>query len=568
MSLDAITINAVCCELGQVLKDARIDKVRMPSPDEIVLAMRGANGSFKLAISCSGSGAKVYITDEKADNPESPPMFCMLLRKHMIAARLLEIIQPEFERMIIMKFSAYDEFGEISEKSLVIEMTGRSNNVILLSNDNIILGCIRKIDMESCEERPVLPGLLYHMPPRIAKQKLADITPELAKAACAQITDWDCGAKALTSIFDVISPIVGQELIYKSGKNAETLAHELLELSNMINNCAYTPTIIKVDGENKDFTFMKMMHFGTESQCVEMPSFSDAIREFYAEKTAKARQKASTQSILKLMKTVQSRLIKKIANQNCDIINAQNREALKKTADLITANIHSIPKDASEAIVTDYFDEALPQITIKLDSDISPQKNAQKLYREYTRMKNAEENLTVQIANGERELEYVESVLQNLSEAVDDKDVAAINEELLDSGYIRSPSKNRRKKNIAIKPREFTSPSGYRILCGKNNRENDELTLKIATKMDYWFHSHLTPGSHVILFAEGNTPNDSDLEYAASLAACHSKLAGQSIAAIDYALVKHVKKPSGAKPGMVIYTNYKTINVKPAKLEQ
>lgn len=566
MSLDAITINALCGELSKTLADARIDKVRMPRHDEVVFAMRGTNGSFKLAVSCSGTGAKVYITDEKADNPESPPMFCMLLRKHMIAARLLEISQPDYERMILMRFSAYDDFGEISEKSIVIEMTGRNNNIILLSADNIILGCLKKVDEEMSPLRPVLPGLRYHMPPRAEKTSLTLATSaQIADIAAKALHDQSEASKSLTASFDILSPAVAQELVFRANGRVDVLEHELATLAQTVREQIYAPTMMSIDGAYRDFTFMEMSHFGTNSYCTKMESFSALICEFYAQKTAAERQKNAAGSLVKLMKTVEGRLVKKLVNQKNDLLDAQKREELKKTADLITANIHSIPRDAAEATVTDYFSPGLPQITIKLDDDLSPQKNAQKLYSQYTKMKNAEEAMHAQIENGERVLEYVQSVLMSLADVADEKDVLAIREELLESGYVRNREKHARKKAVAFRPHEFLSPSGMRVLCGRNNRENDELTLKTASKNDVWFHSHLAPGSHVILFTGGAEPTEQDLEYAAALAAGHSKLSEQNLAAIDYALVRHVKKPSGAKPGMVIYTNYKTLFVAPNK---
>ena len=317
------------------------------------------------------------------------------------------------------------------------------------------------------------------------------------------------------------------------------------------------------EGVYKDFTFMPMQQFGPGSENRAMESFSQMIRTFYAEKSAEEHRKTATAALTKLMGTVENRLTKKLANQGNDLLQAQKREDLKHKADLIMANIHAIPQGAARAVVTDYFSEDMGQVTLELDADLTPQQNAQRLFHEYTRMKNAEEALLVQMENGRRELEYVESVLLALQQAGDAKDVAAIREELLESGYLRSREKNRRKKKAVYRPREYTSPNGLRILCGRNNRENDELTLHMASKNDLWFHSHLAPGSHVILFTAGQQPTAEDLEFAAAVAAGHSKLSEQNLAAIDYALVRHVKKPSGAKPGMVIYTDYKTIFVRP-----
>lgn len=567
MSLDAITIHALCLELGQKLAECRVDKIHMPRREEVILALRSQEGSFRLAISCSGTAGRVYLTDEKTENPEAPPMFCMLLRKHLTAARLLEISQPDYERMLRFRFSAYDEFGEISEKSLIVELTGRRNNLILLGADDTILGCLKKVDAEMSPQRPILPGLHYRMPPGLARQPLAQLEEQGALFAVSQIEDMDQAAKALGERFDLVSPLVGRELAARAKGDRQQLARQLVELADRVRRGDYQPTMICRQGAYQDFTFMPMEQFGPEAECRQMDSFSQLIREFYAEKIGEERRKNASAALVRMMSTVEARLTKKLANQANDLQKAQKREQLKRKADLIMSNIHAIPPGAETIVVTDYFSPDLEQVTLQLDGEKTAQQNAQVLFKEYTRMKNAEAALTAQIAQGKQELEYVETVLLALLEAQDMKDVSAIREELTDGGYLRSKEKNKRKKIPSFRPREFTSPSGLRILCGRNNRENDQLTLKTAAKNDLWFHAHQAPGSHVILFLEGGQPTDQDLEYAASIAAGHSKLSGQSLAAIDYAQARHVKKPSGAKPGMVIYTDYKTLFVKPYSQE-
>ncbi len=563
MSLDAITINALCRELGRELADCRVDKIHMPRREEIMFNLRSARGGFRLAVSCSGAGGRVYLTDEKAENPEAPPMFCMLLRKHLTAARLLEISQPDYERMLRFRFSAYDEFGEISEKSLVIELTGRRNNLILLGADDAILGCLKKVDAEMSPQRPILPGLKYRMPPGQARQRLVQLEEEGALFAVNQIADMAQAAKELGERFDLVSPIVGRELAARAKGDQNALARQLLLLAERTRQGDYQPTMICQDGAYRDFTFMPMEQFGPTAECRQMDSFSQLIQEFYAEKTGEERRKNASAALVRMMSTAEARLTKKLANQAADLLKAQKREELKRKADLIMANIHAIPPGAESAVVTDYFSPEMEQTVLQLDKEKTAQQNAQALFKEYARMKNAEAALTEQIAQGKQELEYVETVLLSLLEAQDMKDVTAIREELLEGGYLRSREKGKRKKAPVFRPREYVSPSGMRILCGRNNRENDWLTLKTAAKNDVWFHAHQAPGSHVILFTGGGKPEAGDLEYAASIAAGHSKMAGQSLAAIDYALVRHVKKPSGAKPGMVIYTDYKTLFVKP-----
>lgn len=563
MSLDAITINGLCRELARQLADCRVDKIHMPRREETVLHLRSQQGSFRLTISCSGAGGRVYLTDEKTENPEAPPMFCMLLRKHLTAARLLEISQPEYERMLRFRFSAYDEFGEISEKSLIVELTGRRNNLILLGADDAILGCLKKVDAEMSPQRPILPGLKYRMPPGRDRQPLAQLEEESALFAANQIADMEQAAKELGDRFDLVSPIVGRELAARAKGDRAALARQLLLLAERVRQGDYQPTMICQDGAYRDFTFMPMEQFGPAAECRRMDSFSQLIREFYAEKTGEERKKTASAALVRLMSAAEARLTKKLANQANDLQKARKREDLKRKADLIMANIHAIPPGAESVAVTDYFSPGLEQVVLELDGEKTAQQNAQALFKEYTRMKNAEAALTDQIAQGKQELEYVETVLLSLLEAQTMQDVSAIREELLEGGYLRNREKGRRKKAPAFRPREYVSPGGMRILCGRNNRENDWLTLKTAAKNDLWFHAHQAPGSHVILFTEGRQPGAEDLEYAASIAAGHSKMAGQSLAAIDYALARHVKKPSGAKPGMVIYTDYKTLFVQP-----
>lgn len=564
MSMDAITIDGLCRQLQQELSDSRVDKIFMPRREEVILSLRSRRGAWKLVISCSGAGGRVYLTGEKTENPDAPPMFCMLLRKHLTAARLLEVSQPEHERMLLFRFSAYDDFGEMSEKSLVVELTGRRNNLILLSGDGTILGCLKKVDSEMSPQRPILPGLRYQMPPRPVRRSLLALTEEEARALAKKALSQEEGAKALTGELDLVSPLIARELWHRGGGREEALAAEIMDLSRRVQEGDYQPTLLRRGEEYVDFSFMPMSHLGEDTQNLPQEGFSQMIEKFYGERASEERRKSVSSALEKLMANQESRLVRKLANQQNDLLRAEKREDLKRRADLIMANIHMIPQGAEKVTVIDYFSPDLPQVELELSGDKTPQQNAQALFKEYTRMKNAQQALEEQIVQGEQELEYVQSVQLALQQARDIKEVNAIREELLESGYLRSKEKHpKKKKPAAFQPREYVSPSGLRILCGRNNRENDQLTLRTAGKNDLWFHSQKAPGSHVILFTQGQTPTGEDLEYAARIAAGHSKLAKQSLAPIDYALARHVKKPAGAKPGMVIYTDYKTLFVRP-----
>lgn len=553
MALDSFVIGGLAKELHQRLENARVDKVTMPRRDRIILHLRTLKeGNVRLLL-CAGNGARVHLTQEKFDNPETPPMLCMLLRKQMAGGRILSITQPEHERMLDIRFSAVDELGVIAEKRLICEMMGRMTNLILVGPQGHIVACMHPVDHES-SPRAVQPGLLYRLPPRQDKPSLWDAAPETIREICEDAAG-DAGR--LCDHLAGLSPMMAREMVYRGGDAVGTCA-QLLQLRET----EPQPWYVRKENGKTDFASMEMTHM--EGTWEKYGDFCSLLDDFYREQTRTQDLKNLSGAMERTMTTVKKRLERKLAGQKQELQTAEEREKLKRTADLITANLYAIKSGDKTVILTDYFDPELPQVKVELDPMLSPQENAQKLFGKYTRLKRAEEALTRQIQLGQQELEYVENVLYTLSAAGDASQIKEIREELIQAGYVKPTEKGKRKpKPLTYAPRMFTVEGGFTVLCGRNNRENDELTHRRAGKNDIWFHARNVPGSHAVLFTEGREPSDEALRQAASIAAYFSSVANQPRVPVDYTLVRRVKKPQGAAPGMVNYFEFKTALVAP-----
>ena len=545
-------------ELNKRLFDARIDKIYMPSKDKIVMTVKNGRESLKVLLEAGNIG-RVHITEQKFENPDVPPMFCMLLRKHLTSGRITAVKQPGFERMMDISVLSADEMGDITEKHIYIEMMGRRNNIIFAGSDGRIMGCIKKIDLEMSPDRPVLPGLLYELPPKQDKMDFMESTAEQIRDVLPE----DLSPKMITDRVAGISPAVAKEICFLKEKYNRDPVEQIEELKDRVKNGDFTPYLIKKSDGSMDYSAMYFEHL-EGAEFVKADSFSALLDGFYAEKTAAEQRKNASAELLRMIYTARDRQIRKLFNQENELLTACKREDIKKKADLIMSNIHLLEKGMKEAVICDYFTEGTPWITIELDEQKSPQQNAQRLYDNYGRLKNAETMLKEQIENGRKELDYIESVCAALEKAENSRDIDAIKEELIESGYIKKRDKNNKKpRKNTINPRKFRSENGFVILCGRNNIENDALTMRQADKRDIWFHSKNIPGSHVILETEGREPSDRDIEQAAAVAAYYSKNPEGTLCAIDYTAVKYVKKIAGGKPGAVTYSNFKTAYVLP-----
>lgn len=563
MPLDALCLTAVAEELRPVLEGAKIDKVYQPTRDEVVLFLRGQGENVRLLLSANPGHPRAHLTTLTRENPDKPPMFCMLLRKHLLGGRILELNQPPLERILDFRLETIDELGDRVERRLVLEAMGRSANLILLDGEGRIIDCIRRIDGDlSKGQRQVLPGLFYRQPP--APDKLNPFTlseDELLAALDNPIRKEP--EKLLMDTFTGLSPLIARELAFRAG-GEEGLYSALLKLRKDVKENNFTPYLLVRDGKPADFSFLPILQYGPETESIRQESFSVMLDGFYERREAAERVKQRGQDLVKTVTNARDRTARKLANQEKELAATLDREQLREQGDIITSNLHAMEKGMTVLKAMNFYDPECREIEIKLDPLLTPQQNAAKYYKEYNKAKTAEKMLTLQIEKGEKELEYLNSVLENLELAEGERDLGEIRQELTDTGYLRrAKTAAKREKRVAGKPMEFRSSAGLRITVGKNNSQNDQLTTKMAYKSDIWLHTQKIHGSHVILWLEGGEADAQSLTEAAVLAATFSQARESTRVPVDYTPVKYVKKPAGARPGMVIYTTYQTAVVDP-----
>lgn len=575
MALDGAFLYAVKQELD-VLIGGRIDKIYQPSREEIIVSIRTRQGGFKLLISASASSARIHITQMSVDNPMTPPMFCMLLRKHLGGGKLSGIRQDGLERIIYLDFECINELGDIVTVTLACEIMGKYSNLIVINNEGKIIDSIKRVDGDMSRERIVLPGMPYEFPPRDDRISFVDSDEETIRSTVSNLKNAEL-SKALISAFEGISPVLAREWAYYTGKGKELNGAEMSndEIDRLVfailmskkaligNDCCFT-SVTNKEGLLKDFSFIRLNQYGNLMITKEHTSACELLDYFYAQRDRAARLKQRANDLFRLLMNTTERITKRIANQKNELKDCEKKEDMKLKGDLLSANIYRLQKGDKKAVLENFYDESCPQIEIKLDSRLTPSQNAQKYYSEYRKSLTAEKKLAEQIALGEEELKYIDSVFDSLTRANTENEVNELRLELAEQGYIRAV-RLKGKPPKSNPPAEYLSSDGYTILLGRNNKQNDKLTLKTAAKTDIWLHTHNIPGSHAIIVTNGETPPDSTIEEAAIIAAVNSKAKDSSQVPVDYCLVKFVKKPVGAKPGMVIFTNNKTLYVTPDK---
>lgn len=575
MALDGAFLYAVKQELD-VLIGGRIDKIYQPSREEIIVSIRTRQGGFKLLISASASSARIHITQMSVDNPMTPPMFCMLLRKHLGGGKLSGIRQDGLERIIYLDFECINELGDIVTVTLACEIMGKYSNLIVINNEGKIIDSIKRVDGDMSRERIVLPGMPYEFPPRDDRISFVDSDEETIRSTVSNLKNAEL-SKALISAFEGISPVLAREWAYYTGKGKELNGAEMSsdEIDRLVfvimmskkaligNDCRFT-TVTNKEGLLKDFSFIRLNQYGNLMITKEHSSACELLDYFYAQRDRTARLKQRANDLFRLLMNTTERITKRIANQKNELKDCEKKEDMKLKGDLLSANIYRLQKGDKKAVLENFYDESCPQIEIKLDSRLTPSQNAQKYYSEYRKSLTAEKKLAEQIALGEEELKYIDSVFDSLTRANTENEVNELRLELAEQGYIRAV-RLKGKPPKSNPPSEYLSSDGYTILLGRNNKQNDKLTMKTAAKTDIWLHTHNIPGSHAIIVTNGETPPDSTIEEAAIIAAVNSKAKDSSQVPVDYCLVKFVKKPVGAKPGMVIFTNNKTLYVTPDK---
>ncbi len=558
MPLDAVTLRGLTRELQTSAVGAKIDRVQQPEKDMLLLTLRTREGNRRLLISASVSGARAHFTAQSFENPAEPPMFCMLLRKHLIGARIRSIEQPEMERMLLFRLAARDEMGDESEKTLAVELIGRSANIVLVGPDGRIIDCLRRMEYGG-EGRGMLPGMIYRLPPRQEKTPFFGCTEE-ELLACLKA--FDRGAepdRELLARFSGLSPLICRELAYRSRGDLERLGQNALALRETVAAGELVPTLVSLDGAARDYSFMAINQYGPAAQTERFDDFSALLDAFYARRDREESRRRRSRELLHSVRGAYERLERKLAAQRKELADTAGREEIRRRAELITANIYRMKKGQSELVCEDYFQEGCPEIRIGLDPLRTPQQNAAALYKDFSRKKAAEEHLTVLIAEGEKQREYLATVLDEIDRAETERDLADIRRELAETGYMKKQRGAKADRSRPQAPLRFLSSDGFEILVGRSNIQNDELTFRTARRTDIWLHTQRIHGSHVILRTDGTEPPRRTLEEAASLAAYHSQGREAGKIPVDYTQVRYVRKPSGALPGAVIYTEFATI---------
>ena len=567
MPLDAICLQGVVGELAPRLTGSRIEKIQQPARDQVILLLRG---SRRLLLNAGAGQPRLHLTEQLRDNPSQPPMFCMLLRKHLSGGVIESIRQEPLERVVTLTVLAADELGERSRFTLVWEGMPRRANLILCDRDGRIIDCLRRIDLEMNQERQVLPGLFYRLPPRQEKRSPLTVTEEEFRALLSRAAPDTPLDGWLLDTFTALPPLVARELTYRACGSTDAPASQggglwsvFFRWQSAVNENSFTPTLIKRGTTLSDFTYGPVTQYGAYAETQPYDSFSRLLDDFYEKREQAERVKQKGQDLVKTASNGAARLRRKIAAQEQELVESKNRDKWRVYGELITANLYRMERGMSRLTAQNYYDPDCADVDIPLDVRLSPQENAAKYFKKYTKAKTAEKYITAQLEKARVELTYLESVLQELTLAESEQDFNDIRAELTDGGYLRA--KGRKQPQRPSKPREFRSTAGLRILVGRNNRQNDRLTAKDAEKWDIWLHTQRIHGSHVILCTGGAQPDEQSLLEAASLAAYFSQAQDGTKVPVDYAPVKFVKKPAGSPPGFVNYTNYKTILADPSE---
>jgi len=576
MPLDGIVISALVNELNETLEFGKIDKVHQPEDDEIVIVVRKFRNQHRVLLSVNNNYQQVCITDKKRENPTKPPMFCMLLRKYLLGGKILEVKQHEFDRIIIFRIESRDDLGKTTINNLVVELTGKHSNIMLVNTEtNIIVDCIKRVPEHVSHVRQVLPNIPYSEQPMV-KSNLFDIDfPEFMEEINKENKDQQI-FKFLYTKYQGISPTIAREVLVRANLFEDIYFSELDHdqmytlwqtidwLRKLVTHHKFQPNII-YDGKNQsvDFSSILLKRFsGDAYKTVVKTSMSHAIESFYYQKSRENKYRQKSMNLRKVLSTRLNRLYKKMQKLKEDLYYAENSEIYKIKGELLIANLHTLSKGMSETKVINYYEPDAPEISIHLDLRLSPSENAQRYFKKYNKLKKALSEVKHQMIEAKHEIDYLENVMTAIDTTIEAQNLDAIRDELVEQGYLKKrPKKSGKKVSKRILPLEYKSTQGFRILVGRNNVENDYLTLKYASNSDTWLHTKIIPGSHVVVRAEGKEIPLETLEEAAKIAVWHSKARESENVPVDFTQIKNVKKPHGAKPGMVIYSTNQTLYV-------
>ena len=572
MPFDAICLQAVIEELKPQLLGLRIDKVQQPTRDQVILLLRG---NRRLLLSAGASAPRIQLTETPRENPAEPPMFCMLLRKHLVGAKIADIVQPALERIVKLELDITDDFGQPGKRTLVLETMGRRSNLILLDEEERIIECMRRVDADMSASRQVLPGLYYEQPAATDRLPITEETQDgFRDRISAANPEQTIDAFLLDQYFG-ISPLMAREVafrvtgetdarIFMLPENGKDLLWDKLNwFIGSVQANSFTPICLYRDEKPFDFSCLPVHQYGSGAREEVYESFSALLDFFYETRERQERVRQRGADLIRTVRTATDRLRRKLAMQEKDYAETQNRDHLRICGDLITSNLYRMERGQRQLVCENFYDENCAEISIPLDPLLTPQQNAAKYYKRYTKAKTAEKYLSEQMAIARRDLEYLGSVQEAIEHGETEQDFIDLRNELKDAGFLKKQGKKEQKR--VSKPREFRTSSGFRVLVGRNNRQNDQLTLKDADHRDIWFHTQKIHGSHVILCSGGADVDDDTIVEAAKIAAWYSQARESGNVPVDYTPVKFVKKPAGGRPGMVIYPTYKTVNVTPAE---
>ncbi len=566
MAFDALYLSAVLAEIGPKILGSRVEKLHQPARDVFVLHLKGQTRE-KLLIAADPAAPRLHLTQANLENPEKPPMLCMLLRKHLLGARLTDLRQLPRERAVEMIFDCTDELGFPVQKRLLAELMGRTCNLYLLGPDGRILDCLRRVGLDAAAKRQALPGLYYQPPDPVEKPSPRDLSREDFAQLLAGPGPDRLGDRLMDSLGGV-SPLVCREAALAAlgdvdgrlaSADAEVVAQKLEAFFRQPMEPWFTR---RPDGTVGQYSCLPIREYGPAERG---ESFSALLDLACTQRGARDAMRQKSQDIRKTVANLCQRLRRKLAIQEKELLDARDRERLRQLGDIVTANLHKAVKGQKFMEAEDFYDEEMPLITIPLSPLLSPQQNAAKFYKDYARKKTAEKELTHQLALGGEELHYLESVLEELDRAETEQELEEIRQELRSGGYLRQDPSKKRRKQPPVQPLRFVSTDGYPIYVGRNNRQNEDLTFRLARKDDLWLHAQKVPGSHVIIACAGAEPPDSTITQAAALAAGHSQSAQGQNVPVDVTRVKSLKKPPSARPGMVLYHTYRTVYVTPTQ---
>ena len=559
MALDTVMLSALVAELRPKLEGARIDKVRQPEREQVLLSIRNKGENMRLLINAGAGSGRVALTRQSFENPAEPPMFCMLLRKYLVGARIEKLTQPNWERLLMVDIISHNELGDSVCLKLAIELMGRNSNLVLVGDDGRIIDCLRRMEYGGDVQRRMLPGMIYRLPPAQKKPLIFDCDRAQIESALNSSEDGKPLDKRLLDSFSGLSPLVCRELVHRAFYDISCLPDALEAFLESVRAGEYTPTLLTKDGKPAEYSFMQLKQYGSEYEQQSLNSFSELLDAYYSKRELSERRRRRARELSHSVKTARDRIQRKLVCRLEELERTYGREEIRKNAELLTANMYRVKRADSSVTVEDYYTDGCPSVEIKLDILKTPQQNAAAMFKEYNKLKTAEIHLTALVAEGEKQLDYLNSVLDELERAETERDLAEIRRELLETGYLKKQKGAKPDKSKKQGPMRFISSDGYEILVGRSNSQNDELTTKTARRTDIWLHTKSVHGSHVIISCEGREPPERTIAEAASIAAYYSQGREGGKTAVDYTAVRFVRKPSGSMPGKVVYTDYRTV---------